>query len=148
MPLFKDKSFNRVSETIYKMYSNLMKEKTNSKNERLKLEAVIKAMNEGIILLDKNGGIIHMNGRLAEYIGIKLTPGRNVIKDFDNVDLIVFFKKLADCAEGSNKLKYKGLPFQAYSKKIGEETLIVVAEVTDKLRYETFKMELVVNLTH
>lgn len=141
MPLFKDKVFNGVSETIYKMYSNLIKEKTDAENGRLKLEAVIKAMNEGIILLDKNGGIIHMNGRLAEYIGIKLTPGRNVIKDCENADLILFFKKLADCGEGSKRLKYKDLLFEAYSKKIGGETLIVVAEVTDKPSYETLKTE-------
>lgn len=146
-PQFDDPTFNKISATIYKIYTNLMSEKIEAENGRKKLGAVLKAMNEGIVLLDKNGNITHMNDLASEYLGVKLTLGQKV-GDSGNIDLIIFFKNLIDCQSERTEIKYKDLLFEAYSRKVGEETLTVFAEVTDKLQYEAFKTELIGNLTH
>lgn len=146
-PQFNDPDFDKISEVIYKICSDLTDEKMTAENERAKLKTVFKSMNEGIVLLDKNRNILHINDKACERLGIKLLAGQNVIKDGNNIDLIVFFKTLTDNG-GLTTIKYKDIFFKAYSKTIGEENLIVFDEVTEKLNYETFKTELVGNLTH
>lgn len=146
-PQFDDPTFNKISATIYKIYTNLTNEKIEAENGRKKLGAVLKAMNEGIVLLDKNGNITHMNDLASEYLGIKLNLGQK-IGDSGNIDLIVFFNNLINCKSERTEIKYKDLLFEAYARKVGEETLAVFAEVTDKLQYEAFKTELIGNLTH
>lgn len=146
-PQFNDPDFDKISEVIYKICSDLTDKKNTAENDREKLQTVFKSMNEGIALLNKNGAVININDKACEYLGIKIYPGQNVVKDGNNIDLIVFFKHLADKA-GLTTIKYKDVLFEAYSKQIGDETLIVFNEVTEKLNYETFKTELVGNLTH
>lgn len=149
LPHFNDKSINEIAETIYNTHANFLKEKELTQIEKEKLNSIISSLDEGIILLNKNGEIIYLNSNCRNYLSTSLDESINVFNGINDIELINFFKEIINNKDDAPyKTIYKDLIFEIYSKVIYNQILCVFKEVTDSSRYEAFKTELIGNIIH
>lgn len=148
-PVFKDEAINEIAELIYKMHAGLAAEKKTVETEREKLNSIFISMDEGIVLLTETGEIIHFNEQACEYLNLRLSKGMNVIKDISDVETIMFFQQAAEGGEAEHRrVKFREGIFEFYVKKINGQILTVFKEITERVQYEAFKMELIGNIAH
>ncbi len=147
-PSFKDETFQRIGNVIYKIYTSMLQKQRNLIIEKNKSEFIFSILEEGIILLNLDNKIIYFNKKAEDYLNAKLEKGRNIFKLNGLNYNITNFLNVINNENGSFIRKLNGKTFEIYIKKIQNEKLFVFTDITQKLEYSEFKHQLIGNISH
>ncbi len=148
-PHFRDPTMARISGLIYRIYSLMRGEQKRLLEEQEKLNLIISVLDEAILFLDKNDRILLWNGKVEEYLYLPMESGENIYQLVDSPQTLNFLNRVIS-SEGrlGENIPFRGRVFEAYTKSLSGGKLIVFYDVTEKARYESFKTELVGNISH
>ncbi|MCB4204384.1 HAMP domain-containing histidine kinase [Deferribacterales bacterium Es71-Z0220] len=147
-PEFKDKTMSRISSLIYKIYHIMLNKQKELADSEQRLNFILSIMNESILLLNNKNELLHINESGVKMFNIK-TLNKNLLNLSSDMDTINFFSKIGNLPENNIVVeKYKNLFTEVYVKIIENYKLIVIKDISEKISYETFKTELVGNISH
>jgi len=149
-PQFYDPTMQKIAGLIYRIYNAMILKQEQLKQEQEKLNHTFSILEEGIILLDMDHEILHFNPRAEEFLGMNLENKKNLLKDFDDFEMVNFFHDILNAEDSQtwNKKEYKAKQFDVNLRVLPTEKLIVFLDVSDASKYEHFKSELIGNISH
>ncbi|UOD34137.1 hypothetical protein DSN97_08210 [Deferribacteraceae bacterium V6Fe1] len=147
-PDFKDKTMSRISSLIYKIYHIMLNKQKELADSEQRLNFILSIMNESIMLLNQKNELLHINESAVKMFDIK-GLNKNLLNLSSDMETINFFRKISNLFENNIIVeKYKNLVVEVYVKTIEDYKLIVIKDISEKISYETFKTELVGNISH
>jgi two-component system phosphate regulon sensor histidine kinase PhoR len=127
-PSFKDKTLTKLVSVIYRIYSSMNAKTVELEQEKQKLSHIFSILDEGIILLDNKNNVKHFNPTAVNYLGINLFENENILKSIQK--------------------SLRSKIYEVYVRIFKEEKLVAFFDVTERAEYESFKTELIGNITH
>lgn len=147
-PSFKDPTMSKVSSLIYKIYHLMLKKQEELVDSKERLNFIFSVMDEAILLMDKNNSLLYLNESAGKLFNIEKT-GDNIFNVLTDLATISFFKKIVSLSESKEITeKFKNKTLQIYIKVLSEYNLFVIKDISKESDYETFKTELVGNISH
>ncbi|WP_022849837.1 sensor histidine kinase [Limisalsivibrio acetivorans] len=148
-PVFKDKTMSKVAAIFARLYNSMEKEQTLLENERSKLNHIFSILDEGIILLDLNNSIKHYNTQVEHQLGCVLEIDKNILSVVNDFDVINFISEVINIKEDTRlQTTFRKSTYEVFIKILEDEKLIVLYNIDERNKYETFKAELIGNITH
>ena len=145
-------TFNRLAEKVQTTIQDLAQ-------ERAHFDAMLSTMVEGVLAVDKNGKILHVNPALKELFNLPIDGGRGkhyleVLRhsDVDHVLKLVLEKQQPQSGEiqtfdqGRKTLQIHAEPLQQSGQFIG--ALLVMHDITRLRELEKIRREFVANVSH
>lgn len=147
-PRFKDPSMEKIAGLIYRIYSGMQKKNLELARDQQKLSHIFTAMDQGVLLLDKENTILHANPWLEHEFGIDFIPGTSLYRATNDIHLINFFSGiLGQTMETSRAPLHKDV-FEISLKRVEDQKLLLIRNITRQVEYESFKAELTGNISH
>jgi len=148
-PRFRDPYMAKVASLIYKIYNAMLQKQNILKTEQEKLKLIFTVMDEGIILTDLDHNIIHVNDSFLELFDVNLKIGDNLHKAVNDVELINFFDDIMKKDSiRRTQIPFRGKVFEVYLNTLDNQKLVIIHDVTGRIKYELFKAELTGNISH
>ena len=148
-PRFRDAHMAKIASLIYKIYNAMLQKQNTIKNEQEKLKLIFTVMDEGIILTDLDNNIIHVNDSFLELFDVNLKIGDNLHKALNDAELINFFD---DIMQKDNikrtQIPFREKVFEVYLNTLDSQKLVIIHDITGRIKYELFKAELTGNISH
>jgi len=137
-------SFNRMNEEMEKMFSELSQQKEE-------LKSIIDSLQEGLLVLDKQGRVIRSNESFRKIIGNQAVGGKFYWEIMRNPKLPELLKKAG--IEKRNfveelKLGDRIFMCSVTPLKRGEEIVSIFHDITEIKDIEKIKKDFVINVSH
>lgn len=148
-PHFKDKTMSKVAGLIYRIYNSMIKKQDELSKEQQKLNKIFSIMDQGIVLLDSENTVLHMNNWMKDKFEFDINDGEHLYKNTTDIDIIAFFSDITEKTENDVFRKnLKGRTYDIVINQIAQEKLILILDITVRSEYESFKTELTGNISH
>jgi two-component system phosphate regulon sensor histidine kinase PhoR len=137
-------SFNYMTEEINLLFSEVVRKKEE-------LDVVIQSMQEGLLVLDRDGKVVIVNRSLAGILETDIAEGKYYWEAVREKNLAEFIKKAHQDRENYTEeisLSYKELLCSSSFLNSREEVLILIHDITRIKEIETIKKDFVVNVSH
>lgn len=126
------------------------KELEDKKNE---FYAVIKNMNEGLVLLNKDGIVLSMNPAAAQFFNVDDAVGKDLIETERNPEIGKAVKYAAENGSRSLEISRNGREYQLNINSIQSENevsgiVMLIFDVTEKVFAERNRKEFTANVSH
>ena len=137
-------NFNRMNEEMQSMFSELSQQKE-------KLNSIIHSLQEGLLVLDKQGRIIHANESFWRVAGTQPTEGKLYWQAIRNPRLAELLKKVG--TEKRNFMEELTLGDRIFMCSVtplegGEEIVSIFHDITEIKNIEKIKKDFVINVSH
>jgi len=137
-------SFNRMNEEMGKMFSELGQQKEE-------LKSIIDSLQEGLLVLDKQGRVIRSNESFRKIIGNPATEGKFYWEIMRNPQLAELLKKAGN--EKRNFVEELKLGDRIFMCSVtplkgGEEMVSIFHDITEIKDIEKIKKDFVINVSH
>lgn len=148
IPDFRDPAMSKISSLIFTIYHLMLGKQKTIENEQEKNNFILSTLDEAIVLLDEKDTILHINSTFSKYFNIE-GVGKNIFEATTDYETISFFKKiLIEDSSPKRIVHYRKREIEMYIKSIENHNLLVFNDLTEKKNYESFKSELVANVSH
>jgi two-component system phosphate regulon sensor histidine kinase PhoR len=137
-------SFNRMNEQMGKMFSELGQQKEE-------LKSIIESLQEGLLVLDKQGKVIRSNESLRKIIGNQATEGKFYWEILRNPQLPELLKRAG--TEKRNFAEEMTLENGIFMCSVtplegGEQIVFIFHNITEIKNIERIKKDFVINVSH
>jgi len=137
-------SFNRMNEEMEKMFSKIGQQKEE-------LKSIIDSLQEGLLVLDKQGKVIRSNESFRKIMGNQAAEGKFYWEIMRNPQLAELLKKAG--AEKRNFLEELTFGDRIFMCSVtplkgGEEIVSIFHDITEIKDIERIKKDFVVNVSH
>ncbi len=139
-----------LSERFNKMAFELEKIFCELERRREEIETILSAIQEGILVIDKDGRIIRWNSNIEDILK-SISYGRYYWEVFKDNEFIDFVRSNMNTTNSFTKeFNINNRIFECYVRKIkdSENLLISFYDITERKRIEKIKKELVDNISH
>jgi two-component system phosphate regulon sensor histidine kinase PhoR len=148
-PIFKSRLMDKVAGLIYRTYHALEYQRSVVEMEKKELKELVNLLDEGILKLDKNGLVQTVNDKLQKILGCTLDSGDDVLAKVTDMDAIVLMKEVLSYTQDCTKVfDLKNTVYEIYVRFMEGNRIIVMTDITGSERYETYKSELITNISH
>jgi len=117
--------------------------------EKTLLDALLKSMNEGLILVDRGGGMLSVNQSAYGILGIDESYiGRNILEAIRNIEI---FEHLTLAVSGQNSefiFDISSRTYQILFSPVDNGALILFLDITEKAKSEKLRREFSANVSH
>ncbi|MDY6820520.1 MAG: ATP-binding protein [Deferribacterota bacterium] len=149
-PNFKSKSLNYIIDFLIDTRENLI---TREKELTLHLNLIkniLELLDEGVILIDKNGYVIHFNNWAKKNLNLSIEAKKHLLYTTNNAKLLDLFSNILENKENIYNTEYynNDRVLTILCKTFDEYRLIIFLDVTERTMYGQYKYELTANLTH
>ena len=137
-------SFDYMAEQLSTAFSQLSSEKEE-------LDAIISSLNEGLVVLDKRGVILHFNESFKKLVGTEIAAGQlfwEVFRSPDFTGLLEQSRKERSGCTGEVKFADRVYACSVTFLPVGEKTVSVFHDITEIKKLERVKKDFVVNVSH
>jgi two-component system phosphate regulon sensor histidine kinase PhoR len=137
-------TFNYMAEQVRTSFSQLSGEKEE-------LDAIISSLNEGLVVLDKRGVILHFNESFKKLVGTDIAAGQlfwEVFRSSDFTQLLEQSRKERTGCTGEVEFADKIYACSVTFLPVGEKTVSVFHDITEIKKLERVKKDFVVNVSH
>ena len=146
-----DDEFAYISRGFNEMVSELRRDISLIEKEKVKLETLMNALTEAVVLVEGDGRITFFNKKFADLFSLNNLSNRflwEVVRDNDFIDFVE--KVLKDNFKERFKLTHNGSVFEVSVIDIEStgEKLFIFYDLTEKIRLRKVKKDFVVNATH
>ena len=122
-------------------------------NELTKKSAMIDAitgnMNEGLILLDKDGMVLSANKSATTILGIKTAPAhKNILEIIRNVEVLEHIKTALSGENNNLALEIGNRTYHIFFNSFDNGVLILFLDITEKAKSEKIRREFTANVSH
>ena len=137
-------SFNRMNEEMQKMFSEIGQQKEE-------LNSIIHSLQEGLLVLDRQGRIIRANESFWKIIGNQGLEGKHYWEAIRSPQMAELLKKTG--SERKNYLEEVPLGQRVFicsvaPLKKGEDIVVIFHDITEIKNAEKVKKDFVVNVSH
>jgi len=120
------------------------------KSEKINLNHIFNTLDEGIILINNNNLITLSNPKAKEYLGLPLHKNENLFKETNDPEVTSL---LNDISSKNSDFDWKEFNLKNKFYKISlsihpQDKLIVLVDITDEIKYQNYKSELISNISH
>ena len=147
-PRFKDPSMAKIAGLIYRIYAGMKKKNLELARDQQKLSHIFTTMDQGVLLLDKEDAILHINPWFEKEFGIDFIPGTSLYHAGNDIHLINFFSSILEQAKETTRVPLHQDIFDVSLKQVGDQKLLLIRNITKQVEYESFKAELTGNISH
>lgn len=148
-PRFQDPTMSKISGLIYRIYSLMRKEQKRIMEEQEKLSLTLSVLEEAIIFLDRDDRVVLFNEKARDYLGVPIQVQENIFQEIDDPQALTFINEVLQIGGyTSDKKSFRGRIYEAYCRPLTGGKLLVFSDVTEKEQYQSFKTELVGNISH
>ncbi|MDY0190965.1 MAG: HAMP domain-containing sensor histidine kinase [Desulfuromonas sp.] len=147
-PHFKDPSMAKIAGLIYRIYSSMQQKNVALDRDQQKLNHIFVNMNQGVLLLDNENCVLHVNPWLEKELGTKIALNCSLYNASNNVQLINFFNQLINNESSAFRLPLNDSIFDISRKVVDGQILLLLRNVTAQAEYESYKEQLTGNLSH
>lgn len=127
----------------------IKKQTAELEKSREELAAVIQNMNEGLVLLDANKNILAINNAAASLFNTELSCiGKPLITIERGYDIIKAAESTDDGKNSEICISRSGREYQLNISPIGEKTVILAFDITDRVFAERNRREFTANVSH
>ena len=137
-------SFNYMAEQLSSSFSELLREKAE-------LDAIVSSLNEGLVVLDKRGAILHFNESFKILAGTDVAGGQLFWEVFRNPDFTQLLEKARTHKKGcAAEIEFAGKIYACSVTFLGtdQKTVSVFHDITEIKKVERVKKDFVVNVSH
>ena len=137
-------SFDYMAEQLSTAFSQLSSEKEE-------LDAIISSLNEGLVVLDKRGVILHFNESFKKLVGTEIAAGQlfwEVFRSPDFTGLLEQSRKERSGCTGEVEFADRVYACSVTFLPVGEKTVSVFHDITEIKKLERVKKDFVVNVSH
>ncbi|HME43556.1 MAG TPA: ATP-binding protein [Syntrophorhabdales bacterium] len=137
-------SFNYMAEQLSAAFSQLSSEKEE-------LDAIISSLNEGLVVLDKRGIILHFNESFKKLVGTEIAAGQlfwEVFRSPDFTQLLEQSRRERSGCTGAVEFADRVYACSVTFLPVGEKTVSVFHDITEIKKLERVKKDFVVNVSH
>ncbi len=149
--LKKDDEFKRLMDSFNSMANDLkilFHEVTKQKED---LNVILTSINEGLLVLDKEGRVIHYNNSFLEFFGCDNISNKHYWEISRNYVFIELLKNaerekrsLSTEIEFNNRDLLCSITYLA----VKEELIVVISDISEIKKFDTMKREFVINASH
>ncbi|WP_022851906.1 sensor histidine kinase [Limisalsivibrio acetivorans] len=148
-PIFKSRIMHKVASLIYRTYHALENQKSVLRDEKKELNELVNLLEEGIIKMDAEGGVLIANESSQKILQSSIEPGDKILDRVTDMDSIVFIKDVLSTETDTSKIyEMKDGVFEVYIRILEKSRIAVFQDITDSERYERYKNELITNISH
>ena len=137
---------HRIYSAIRRIYNILKKQQNSIQQEKEKLESIIDALNEGLVLVDKEGEIELINPAAIQFLKLKKTKGNlfDLCKDFKILTALkdVITTKKESLVESNSKI----LLFR--SQSFNNKVIVLINDVSQREKYQQMKAKFFEEASH
>lgn len=141
-----DDEIGRLAETFNELASQLQLSWDEVVQEKDKVEGILLNLSDGLIVLDHEGRVMHINATACNWLGVnkQKMQDQGTVADFPQLQESQGMIYL----EGSLGLvlRQQRLPFLQAGKKQG--TIVVLSDITEQNRLDKMRQEFVANVSH
>jgi len=140
-------SINRMALELERLMSTLAW-------ERDRFEAVLEGMSEGVLALDKNRHVTHINSAALSLLGLSEAPtGRMLLEVVRSPDLSALISKSEIAEAGTVEFELPGKKFRRLKATVTPQratggTVVVFHDITELRRLETVRKDFIANVSH
>lgn len=137
--------FNVIVETIHNLSHRLRKSMREVRLEKLKIDEILKQMNEGFVLLDENYKILSINARAITILGD--------LKPYDSLLDHLYYPEIINALEKNIykqvvEIKIDHNIYACYISRIDLGTTLLFVDVTASKKAEKMRSEFFSNVSH
>lgn len=137
--------FNIIVDTIHNLSHRLRKSMREVKLERIKMDEILKQMNEGFVLLDENYKILSINAKAISILGN--------MKPYDQFMDYLYFPDIINALENKVpkqeiQMKINHSIYACYISRIDLGTTLLFVDITVAKRVEKMRSEFFSNVSH
>lgn len=148
-PEFANPSMSRISNTMYRVYTAMLENQKELREEQIRTGQILSTLEEAIILMDDEFQVIHCNRRVEDLLGIRFGPGDHILDRPTDAALLTFLRTIVQSDEQYfPRIEFNNQFFEIYIRRVEANLLMVLHDITDRGRYDVYKSELVGNITH
>ncbi|MDR1308486.1 MAG: hypothetical protein LBL95_01080 [Deltaproteobacteria bacterium] len=143
LPSFRNESLDSALFSLSAVTRELKEHGRRNAELSARLQYILANVQEGVILLQEDD-IVYSNERASAILGHRL-PGR--LSEICQADLISLVGSLAG-GEPVPEISIGGRTVTVSRRSDGPATLVILHDISDRLRYSGYKSELVANISH
>ncbi|MDR1109680.1 MAG: hypothetical protein LBP92_03030 [Deltaproteobacteria bacterium] len=143
LPSFRNESLDSALYSLSAVTRELKEHGRRNAELSARLQYILANVQEGVILLQEDD-IVYSNERASAILGHRL-PGR--LSEICQADLISLVGSLAG-GEPVPEISIGGRTVTVSRRSDGPATLVILHDISDRLRYSGYKSELVANISH
>ena len=113
------------------------------------IDAITGNMNEGMILLGKDGAVLSANKSAMSILDIKSAPiGRNILETTRNVTVLEHMRAALSGENSNTTLEIGGRTYHMFFSAVDSGVLILFLDITEKAKAEKMRREFTANVSH
>lgn len=137
--------FNIIVNTIHNLSHRLRKSMREVKLERIKMDEILKQMNEGFVLLDENYKILSINARAISILGD--------MKPYDQFMDYLYYPEIINALENNVpkqevQIKINHSIYACYISRVYLGTTLLFVDITAAKKAEKMRSEFFSNVSH
>lgn len=137
--------FNIIVDTIHNLSHRLRKSMREVKLERIKMDEILKQMNEGFVLLDENYKILSINAKAISILGN--------MKPYDQFMDYLYYPDIINALENNVpkqeiQMKINHSVYACYISRIDLGTTLLFVDITVAKKAEKMRSEFFSNVSH
>lgn len=154
------KDFSSLMESIHELCAKKKSQLEDLSTDQQKLSAILAAMEEGVVAVDDQEDVVHMNKACGDIMNVDplISMGRKIwevsrISDLNDLVTRVFKTKTAHkkevalfTAKGDQIIRLNAVPIQGGNQQWG--VLVVMDDITELRKLETVRRDFVANVSH
>ena len=148
MPKISDPVLNEAASLMYRINRIRLKEKRGREREARFLKSIINHIDESVVLIGGDGVVLESNRRAVSVFGDVVKRGTSPEANPSDYEAAAFFQEICAHENDSFRLRLKDLLYEIYTKRIENNRLIVLRNISAQSEYEEFKTELTANVAH
>ena len=146
------KTYDELSPFIRKIMAQ-KEQITRALDEATKKSTVIDAitgnMNEGLILLGKDGAVLSANKSAMAILDVKAVPvGRNILETTRNITVLEHMKTALSGENSNATLEIGSRTYHILFSMVDNGVLILFLDITEKAKAEKMRREFTANVSH
>lgn len=142
---YKYDEFNTIVDTIHNLSHRLRKSLRDVQIERIKINEIIRSMNEGFILLDEENKVMSINYKAKELLG-HIQIHDNLLNVIYNQDLLEALQN--KISEQYLEIKKEQNIYGCYISRMSLGTTLFFIDITTSKRAEKMRSEFFSNVSH
>ena len=113
------------------------------------LDAIIKNMNEGMILVNKEGTVLSANNSALSILGTQTLPiGKNILETTRNIAILENMKTALTGDNHNITMEIEGRTYHIFFSAVDNGVLILFLDITEKAKAEKMRREFTANVSH
>lgn len=113
------------------------------------IEAILDNMSEGILLLDKNGGVLTINKSAAAFFAMPAAAGKNILELFREKDVLEHIRSALAGRRSEMNLSRQDKIYRMHCSPVaGNGAIILFMDITGRMQAEALRREFSANVSH